>query len=67
MELRERQFDCTNYGTTVLVEFGVYPGGPLAYDHFAKCLTCGKEYSDQAEIARLVAARSARDKSLQTG
>jgi predicted RNA-binding Zn-ribbon protein involved in translation (DUF1610 family) len=67
MKSRERQFGCTNCGTTVLVEFGAYSGGPLAYDDFAKCPSCGKEYSDQAEIARLVAARRARDKSLQTG
>ena len=65
MESRERQFECANCGTVVLVEFGAYLGGPLAYDDFAKCPACGKEYSDQAEIARLVAVRRARDKSLQ--
>jgi predicted RNA-binding Zn-ribbon protein involved in translation (DUF1610 family) len=64
MDLRGRQFDCTQCGGTVAVELGVYFGGPLAYDHFAKCPTCGKEYSDQTEISRLVSARRARDKAL---
>ena len=32
----------TNCGATVLVEFGAYSGGPLAYDDFAKCPACGK-------------------------
>ena len=65
MNSQERQLECTSCGATVLVEFGTYSGGPLAYDDFAKCPACGKEYSDQAEIARLVAVRRARDKLQQ--
>jgi DNA-directed RNA polymerase subunit M/transcription elongation factor TFIIS len=53
----ERTLDCTNCGTTVTVEFGDYVGGPLAYDSFAKCKNCGKEYTDHAEISRLVTSR----------
>jgi len=65
MNLRGRLFDCTDCGGAVVVELGVYFGGPLAYDHFAKCSTSSKEYSNQTEIACLVAAKRERDKSMQ--
>lgn len=59
---RERTFDCTYCGTSVIVEFGAYVGGPLAYDDYAKCTNCGKEYARQGEIDKLVAAKRALKK-----
>ena len=58
----ERTLDCTNCGAKVTVEFGDYVGGPLAYDDYAKCENCGKEYANQAEIGKLVTARRKRVK-----
>ena len=66
MAKQERTFDCANCGVTVIVEFGTYVGGPLAYDDYAKCENCGKEYADQAEIDSLVATKRAlRKKKLE--
>jgi transcription elongation factor Elf1 len=62
MDKQERTFDCTNCGASVIVEFGTYLGGPLAYDDYAKCKNCGREYTDQAEIDNLVAAKRALTK-----
>jgi transcription elongation factor Elf1 len=62
MDKQERTFDCTNCGASVIVEFGTYVGGPLAYDDYAKCKNCGREYTDQAEIDNLVAAKRALTK-----
>jgi hypothetical protein len=58
----EQTFDCKNCGATVIVEFGTYTGGPLAYDNSAKCSNCRKEYNDPAEIDRLVSAKRALNK-----
>jgi hypothetical protein len=55
----DEPFDCKNCGATVIVEFGAYTGGPLAYDYYAKCSTCCEEYNDSAEIERLVSAKRA--------
>jgi DNA-directed RNA polymerase subunit RPC12/RpoP len=56
----ERTFDCANCGATVTVELGNYVGGPLAYDYYGKCKNCGKEYTNDAEIGKLVTARRKR-------
>jgi transcription elongation factor Elf1 len=62
MGKQERTFDCANCGATVIVEFGTYVGGPLAYDDYAKCKNCDQEYTDQAEIDKLVATKRALNK-----
>jgi DNA-directed RNA polymerase subunit M/transcription elongation factor TFIIS len=59
----DRTFDCKNCGASIIVEFGTYTGGPLAYDDYAKCRNCGKEYKDSAEIDQLVTAKRALAKS----
>jgi DNA replicative helicase MCM subunit Mcm2 (Cdc46/Mcm family) len=63
----ERTLDCANCGATVTVEFGDYVGGPLAYDYYAKCKNCGKEYTNHAEISKLVTARQKRVKVARMG
>ena len=59
MAQQKRTFDCANCGATVVVEIGAYLGGPFAYDDYAKCKNCGREYSNQAEIGKLVAVKRA--------
>jgi hypothetical protein len=58
----EQTFDCKNCGATVIVEFGTYTGGPLAYDYYAKCGNCRQEYDDPPEIERLMSAKRALNK-----
>jgi hypothetical protein len=53
----ERTFACKNCGLVVIVEFGAYTGGPLAYDDYAKCKNCGLEYTNQSELSELLRAR----------
>jgi len=59
---QELTFDCVNCETTVVVEFGTYRGGPFAYDDYAKCNNCGREYTNQIEIDNLVRAKRALTK-----
>jgi hypothetical protein len=67
MVKRDRTFDCGNCGATVIVDFGTYTGGPLAYEDYAKCRNCGKEYNDSAEIEQLVTAKRTLAESKASG
>jgi len=58
----DQTFDCKNCGALVVVEFGTYTGGPLAYEYYARCNDCRTEYNDRAEIERLVSAKRALNK-----
>ena len=58
----DKTFECKSCGATVIVEFGTYTGGPLAYDYYTKCSNYDQEYNDPAEIDRLVRAKRALNK-----